>query len=388
MSLDPFPASRMSRISVGLASSCLSLKHARFAVVNLRGARVRVYTKPCRSSSAYGRAEEVNNVTTRGSAIDFGPSLQRGRRLLPQTSQQNLNTPQETRWARTKPELEFIPQVVRAFADNDEIVEQREDAFGETNLLNAKELAEKLVKEDGSVKKFVKGAELDRESFTRVYDVAALRVPADECGVYVSRLKGHLLNWPRVKNVPRVEGDDGDAALKSLLWDDNQTLDTPESLVESVRSAVYLEESEFQNGGTGTVKKKRKYPNLRKLTRGVESDLIEAIKPRRTAQFQSKWDDAAVKVEVVEECREALNHGRNFSNSLSFCNGISRFCYISLVELSVFVMLFMGLFVIFCEDYEPREATRLLLLDERYKDKPTDELPQAVQVPTLLSLSR
>lgn len=31
-------------------------------------------------------------------------------------------------------------------------------------------------------------------------------------------------------------------------------------------------------------------------------------------------------------------------------------------------------------DNEPREATRLLLLDESYRDKPNDELPQAVQV--------
>ncbi|KAG0574598.1 hypothetical protein KC19_VG275300, partial [Ceratodon purpureus] len=211
------------------------------------------------------------------------------------------------------------------------------DVYGETNLLNAKELAEKLVKEDGSVKRFVKGADLDRESFTRVFDIAALRVPADECGFYVSKLKGHLLNWPRVKNVPRVEGDDGDSALKSLLWEDNRAVDTPESLVESVRSALYPDESDSDN--EVTVKEKRKFAALRKLTRAVDSDLLQAIKPRRTGQPQNKWEDAAVRVEVVEEEREAQNH-----------------------------------------DLEAREATRLLLLDERYKDKFKDELPQAVQV--------
>lgn len=50
------------------------------------------------------------------------------------------------------------------------------------------------------------------------------------------------------------------------------------------------------------------------------------------------------------------------------------------------MILFMSLNVIFCADFEPREATRLLLLDESYKDKRKDELPQAVQVSTLLSL--
>jgi len=181
------------------------------------------------------------------------------------------------------------------------------DAFVETNLVNAKELAEKLVKEDGTVKRFVKGAELDRESFTRIFDLVAIRVPADECGVYVSRLKGHLLNWPRVKNVPRVDGDDGDAALKSLLWEDNHALDTPDSLIESVRSALYPEESD----GEGTVKNKRTFPNLRKLTRGVDSDLVQSIRPRKTGRHSSRqtWDEGAVTVEVVGECQKFQNHG-------------------------------------------------------------------------------
>lgn len=43
------------------------------------------------------------------------------------------------------------------------------------------------------------------------------------------------------------------------------------------------------------------------------------------------------------------------------------------------------MYYFFCVDYEAREATRLLLLDERYKDKLKDELPQAVQVCTPLS---
>lgn len=292
---------------MGLASSCLSLKHARFGALNLGGeGRVRVYTKPWARSVAYGREEEANGGKSRSFAVDCGPSLQRGRRVSLGQSERSQQDLQGT--VRTKPELGFSPR--------DEIVEERDDAFGGTNLLNAKELVEKLVKEDGFVKRFVKGAELDRESFTRVFDVAALRVPADECGSYVSKLKGHLLNWPRVKNVPRIEGDDGDAALKSLLWEDSEALDTPESLVESVRSALYPEES--KNEGTRLVKKRRKFPALRKLTRGVDSDLLQAIKPRRTGQSQSKWEDAAVKVEVVEGCRSAQNHGMNSANLLCF----------------------------------------------------------------------
>jgi hypothetical protein len=281
----------MNRVSVGLASSCLSLQHARFAALNRGGgARVRVYTKPCRGSFT----EDVSNGRSSSYAIGFGPSLQRGRRFA---SQQGWNA---TQWARTKPEPDSSAQL-----------EQREDNFGETNLLNARELAEKLVKEDGSVKRFVKGAELDRESFTRVFDVAALRVPADACGVHVSKLQGHLLNWPRVKNVPRVEGDDGDAALKSLLWEDDLALDSPARLVASVRSALYSEEPEPDTERIGN--KKQTFPNLRTLTRGVGSGLLQALKPRRRGgQPQHKWEDAAVKVEVVE----AQNHDRNNPGNL------------------------------------------------------------------------
>lgn len=79
----------------------------------------------------------------------------------------------------------------------------------------------KFMKEDGMVKKFVKGVEFDRESFIWVFDLVVLCVLVDECGVYVFRLKGYFLNWFCVKNVLRVEGDDGDVVLKLFLWKDN-----------------------------------------------------------------------------------------------------------------------------------------------------------------------
>lgn len=292
-----FAASKMSRAaSLGLASSCFSFQHVRFSGRHGAGAaavRVRVHAKP---SVSCVRGEDVDNAKGTSSTFpfNFGPSLQRGRRL----SRPFESVPEGL---VKKSQAEFNPQA-------DDAGNVRLDAFVETNLLNAKELAEKLVKEDGTVKKFVKGAELDRESFTRVFDLVAIRVPADECGVYVPRLKGHLLNWPRVKNVPRVEGDDGDAALKLLLWDDNQALDTPESLIESVQLALYPEESD----GERMVKNKRKFPNLSKLTRGVDSDLVQSIRPRKTGHGSNRkpWEEGAVTVEVVGEHQKSPIHGK------------------------------------------------------------------------------
>jgi tRNA (guanine37-N1)-methyltransferase len=51
---------------------------------------------------------------------------------------------------------------------------------------------------------------IDRDSFTRVFDLAALRVPAAGCPELSRRLRGHLLNWPRIRNLARVDGDEMD----------------------------------------------------------------------------------------------------------------------------------------------------------------------------------
>ncbi|KAI9081323.1 hypothetical protein K1719_036744 [Acacia pycnantha] len=58
---------------------------------------------------------------------------------------------------------------------------------------------------------------LDEESFTRVFDVAALRVPSKDCVTLESRLQGHLLNWPRIRNIARVTGDDINLEVIELL---------------------------------------------------------------------------------------------------------------------------------------------------------------------------
>jgi tRNA (guanine37-N1)-methyltransferase len=129
-----------------------------------------------------------------------------------------------------------------------------------------------------------------------------------------------------------VEGDDGDAAIKSLLWEENGT----QSLVESVRSAVYPDESDTESE-TMVKKPKQKLSNLRKLTRGIDSELIQSMKTGRSSS-KNPWEEEAVTVEVVDD-QKLSNH-----------------------------------------DNEPREATRILLLDESYRDKRNDELPQAVQM--------
>ncbi|KAK9107722.1 hypothetical protein Syun_023733 [Stephania yunnanensis] len=58
---------------------------------------------------------------------------------------------------------------------------------------------------------------IDQESFARAFDVAALRVPAEDYFDLERRLRGHLLNWPRVRNVAHVAGDEMEEELKRIV---------------------------------------------------------------------------------------------------------------------------------------------------------------------------
>ncbi len=191
------------------------------------------------------------------------------------------------------------------------IVEQRESFAAESNLVNAIEVSQKLIKIDGRIGKYLKGADIDRGSFTRVFPLAALRVPLVECETLVGMLKGHLLNWPRVKNVARVDGDDGDAELKKLLSVENDC-STPESLIDSVRSAVFVDDSTICSSVVSQKSvRKRKFPNLAKLVGGSSKGAYRLSQPSWKDNLQEgnlvrgssrkAWEEGAVSVEIVED---------------------------------------------------------------------------------------
>nr|GMD58034.1 tRNA (guanine(37)-N1)-methyltransferase 1 [Ipomoea batatas] len=75
----------------------------------------------------------------------------------------------------------------------------------------------------------------EEESFTRVFDIAALRVPSDLCSSLESRLRGHLLNWPRIRNVARVPGDEIEDELKEFLVNRSNSDADGDSLVNLQR---------------------------------------------------------------------------------------------------------------------------------------------------------
>eukprot|EP01018_Ginkgo_biloba_P011499 Gb_23862 [translate_table: standard] len=192
---------------------------------------------------------------------------------------------------------------------------------------------------------------LDKRIFARVFDIAALRVPAEDCHGLQTKLKGHLLNWPRVKNVVRVPGDDIDEQMKELFWDQTGKQEDFLSMRES-ESGGNEDISDPLQERVKIIKKfnSRGYIHFRNLAkisrpRKKKKEERDSGEPRRKSK-----KDGFVVVEVVEDDGD-IDADEDMSGLLG-------------------------------EDYRAKTwkgPTRLLLLDERHVKKPVSELPQAVQ---------
>lgn len=190
--------------------------------------------------------------------------------------------------------------------------------------------------------------------FARIYDIAALRVPAAECRDIANRLRGHLLNWPRIRNVARVEGDDLDGDISSLIGNDK---DEKENDPYSVLKAVYgakepsgvLSErirviENFRRKGS------RQFPCLDRISRPKSKGLKENRRDKDNATKYFK--DKLYTVQIAKERLVCNPNGKEEP---------------SLVNMGFGMKKWIG-------------PTRLLLLDSRYAGKPASELPMAVQV--------
>ncbi|XVF78031.1 hypothetical protein PTKIN_Ptkin14bG0095600 [Pterospermum kingtungense] len=179
---------------------------------------------------------------------------------------------------------------------------------------------------------------IDGHKFTRIFHLAALRVPANDCFALENRLRGHLLNWPRVKNIARVPGDDIEEKMMTL-FDKREEEDDGE--FESL--VLYREKLVKEFNYRGFVK----FKNLAKISR-----------PGKRKKKGNKGDEERKGNEkkefcVVEVVEEEGEEGENEMKGL------------------------LG------EDFKGwrkwKGSTRLLLLDERYGDKGVEDLPQAIK---------
>ncbi|KAH7435105.1 hypothetical protein KP509_06G049900 [Ceratopteris richardii] len=182
------------------------------------------------------------------------------------------------------------------------------------------------------------GKLFDPLQFARIYNLVALRVPLAESKTLAYRLRGHLLNWPRISNIARVEGDDM-GWDRGILWSENVN-----SIEDSVFKAVY---------GTqplsGCLTKRT---NSAKLLNSHQYSFLDHMsKPDMKALQQMKGP------RDKESAKKKQHSKRQYTIKLGNSDGIQK--------LNPGINCWKGPF-------------RLLLLDPRYAQQ--YELPMAVQM--------
>ncbi|CAD6246850.1 unnamed protein product [Miscanthus lutarioriparius] len=192
------------------------------------------------------------------------------------------------------------------------------------------------------------------DPFARSFDLAALRVPAAACAPLERRLRGHLLNWPRVRNVARLPNDQGLLALGLSLPSpplfSAQESGTPVPPTTAVAARREKVAREFNARGFV------RFPNLARLSRPSP-----AARKRRGRKAGGESDEQATrgrdkdKVYVVEVVGEGREGDEDDLKGLVGEEGLRRGAWRT-------------------------GPSRLLLLDEKYAGRGVDELPEAVKV--------
>ncbi|XP_048562573.1 tRNA (guanine(37)-N1)-methyltransferase 1 isoform X2 [Triticum urartu] len=178
-------------------------------------------------------------------------------------------------------------------------------------------------------------------SFSRTFDLAALRVPAAACASLERRLRGHLLNWPRVRNIARLPNDDGDGLISLPTSPRSSSALPPTAVARREKLA-----REFNARGFV------EFPILAKMSRPAGRTRRET-KGRAAGGKETKYEkDKVYVVEVLEQGGEDdEDEWKGLVGGEGFGKGAWR-----------------------------GEPTRLLLLDEGHAKRRVDELPEAVKV--------
>uniref|UniRef100_A0A804N3M2 SAM-dependent methyltransferase TRM5/TYW2-type domain-containing protein n=1 Tax=Zea mays TaxID=4577 RepID=A0A804N3M2_MAIZE len=184
------------------------------------------------------------------------------------------------------------------------------------------------------------------DPFARTFDLAALRVPAAACAPLERRLRGHLLNWPRVHNVIRLRNDQGLLSLSPPP--PGYPAEEPGGPAPRATAVLRREKLVRELNARGFLR----FPNLARLSR--PSPLARKRRERKGDGGDEETcepdKDKAYVVEVAGERREDDDDWKGLVGE----EGIGR-------------------------DTWRIGSTRLLLLEERYAERKVDELPEAVK---------
>ncbi|KAI4333755.1 hypothetical protein L6164_018523 [Bauhinia variegata] len=203
---------------------------------------------------------------------------------------------------------------------------------------------------------------LDEESFTRVFDISALRVPSKDCFSLESTLRGHLLNWPRIRNIARVPGDEVDPELVELLGHQNMSCNGDDDSEEGRR--VSLERRIYGKAeGDGEILSPVLY----------RDKLAKTFNSRGFVKFRN-----LAKISRPKKKKKKKREDENVEGSKRIQK--NDFAAVDVIEDEEEQS--EGLKNLLGEEFTKkrwRGSTRLLLLDERYAGKGVEELPEAIK---------
>ncbi|XP_038900022.1 tRNA (guanine(37)-N1)-methyltransferase 1-like [Benincasa hispida] len=199
----------------------------------------------------------------------------------------------------------------------------------------------------------------DEDAFTRIFDIVALRVLSRGCFELENRLRGHLLNWPRIHNIARVPGDEVEAELVELVGEQNWSNfdDGDEIGIDLLHRRIY---------GKAEGDGKPLSPVL------YRERLVKTFDSKGYVNFRH-----LAKMSRPKKRKEKKEEGRDDGIRRM---GKSEFFVVEVVESEELEVDDMkGLLGDGFKGGKWMGSTRLLLLDERYAGKGKEELPEAIK---------
>ncbi|KAK3040289.1 hypothetical protein RJ639_028204 [Escallonia herrerae] len=203
---------------------------------------------------------------------------------------------------------------------------------------------------------------LDTNSFTRAFDIAALRVPSERCFALENRLRGHLLNWPRIRNIARVPGDEVDGELNDnpIHRSDSSNYDGDSDGLVALNRRIH-----GRAEGDGEL-----FPSVLYRDKLVKTFNTRGFVKFRYLARMSRPKKRKKKEEV--EGRDKRGSGRNTVYMVKVVEDGSGSEEEEGKDLS-------GLLGDEFKGRKWRGSTRLLLLDEQYADNRVEDMPEAIK---------
>lgn len=197
---------------------------------------------------------------------------------------------------------------------------------------------------------------IDKERFTRVFDIVAVRVPTEDCFALESKLRGHLLNWPRIRNIARVPGDEMEIEFKKIL-PEKMSSEVEDGNLDSLNRRIY-----GKADGDGMTLSPVLY----------RDNLVKSFNTRGFVKFRN-----VAKLSRPKRKKNLIKDGDKSEGGKKV--GKNDIYAVEVVRSNDDINDMTGLLGDDFVDAKWGGSSRLLLLDEQYVAKDTGDLPEAIK---------